>query len=372
MQVWLFLLFAITANAQWLKVNQGGEPMYTTEPNAMPTQRSQPLMWCLGDDVYIYGGIGPNDEKLTDLWKFETETNRWFWQPDPPAHVYPNPGEPTWTKEGRLWFNWWSYNPIHRQWFNETEFPYMPDVKLSFWFYPPTETMYLYDGIRIQILKPGADVWDNLPITGQKPAIMGPTRLIGNTVFLYARELYQYDVSTSVWSIANASVFHDIRSEVAMLIDSRTDSPAIFGGRVGAEIFSDTWIWQNNEKWVQLFSAGPPARWGSGTCVNSQTGETFLFGGATDDPTKKFNDLWKFGPLTKQNIFELLDFQFNSTALASYISATFIVMTFVLFVVSLLVWGICACRRRKRKVMSDLELKLTKDTDRAFESAEDF
>jgi hypothetical protein len=365
--VLLILLLVAAATAQWVPLNRGGPAMYSTEANAMPPARSQPAMWCLNDDVYVYGGEGADGEKLTDLWKFETETNRWFWQPAPPAGVEMSPL--TWTANGRLWMNGWTYNPELRAWGNTTRYPY--GAPGSAWYYLPTETLYVYAPPRLTAFANGQ--WTAQAFSGDSPALPGRATVIGDSAFVFERDLYCFDVAASTWTHVNASTFPDGRADVATLIDQRTNTVAIFGGRIGAEIFGDTWTWDDEKsQWMRLSSNGPAPRWGVGSCVNQQSGETFVFGGATDDPSKKYNDLWKFGPLSKQNILDILDFQLNATALSAYIGAVFGVLTFVLIVVSLLVWGICACRRRKQKVMAPLEVRLQRETERAFESAEDF
>ena len=92
----------------------------------------------------------------------------------------------------------------------------------------------------------------------------------------------------------------------------------------------------------------PCLLWGAGTCTNA-AGNTYVFGGATDDPSRMLNDMWKYGALSKQNILDILNFQLDSTSVSAYTAAVMSVLIFAFIVVKFFAKCLSRCCKRRRK-----------------------
>ena len=50
------------------------------DPANVPPARNRPLYWTDNDgNFWLFGGLGPINERLNDLWKYEVDTNQWTW-----------------------------------------------------------------------------------------------------------------------------------------------------------------------------------------------------------------------------------------------------------------------------------------------------
>ena len=353
----LLLIILASANAQWFQVNNGGPADYSTEASAMLPGRRDAAMWCNGDDVYVYGGVGANGKILHDLWKFETETNRWFWEPTPPTAI-PVSG-PAWTANGRMWMFGnpvWEYNPDTREWTNSTGLP--KSEPLSWWMHLPGDTAYVFGGGSwLQRMDLKTATWSPVTTTGTPPVNAGVAAIGLNqdTAYVFESKLYSFDVAAASWVLLNAS-FPDARTDASLWVAPQQDRLVLFGGRIGGEVMGDTWAYSfESNMWARDSSQGPSQRWGMSTCTNAR-GDTYVFGGAVANPDKMHNDLWKFGNLNKQNLLEILNFQLDSTSLSAYTAAVMSILIFVTIVTTLIVVVIARCckRRRDRNYANDI------------------
>lgn len=352
----LFMFLVIgAANAQWFRINNGGPPSYSTEKTAMPPGRRNAAMWCHDDDIYVYGGMGANGGPLNDLWKFETESGRWFWQPTPPTAIGARIRAPTWTANGRMWVYGaipWSYNPDTREWASETPpSPVLNDNQTSYWVHLPGNAAYVYGPGTLEKFDIQSTTWSVISGSSTGPAPpTGGIATIGlnqDVAYVFERQLYTFDVTANRWALVN-STFPDSRTDASMWVAPDQDKLLIFGGKIGAEVLGDTWVYRfNDDMWVRDSDQSPSQRWGASSCTNA-AGSTYVFGGAMDDPGKMHNDLWKYGPLNRQNLLDILDFQLNSTSISSYAAMVIAILILVFLAVKEIIKCGLRCCKRKR------------------------
>jgi len=347
----LFLLFIGVINCQWFKVNNGGPAEYTTEPSAMPQPRYNGLFWCEGDDLYLYGGMSASSGLLRDFWKFETETNRWLWLPDAPHELDKAHHEAAWTALGKLWVyldnKILQYHPTDRTWQYITTNFSAGTAPIS-WAHLPSDSAYIYDTETTALYRFNVETYqsEQLETFNLRPGI-GSMAALGyneNTVYVFNQNLFTLDLNTLTW--CQDTNYTDKRENANMWLSPSQEKLLLFGGKIGAEVLSNPMQYTLESQTWGVFSrgGGPNARWGAMTCTDEK-GTTYLFGGTSEDTTQANNDLWKFGPPNKQNILDILNFELNSTSLASYMAAIFSGLVLLI----LLIFCVLVCVKKCRE-----------------------
>ena len=386
----ILAMVIVACDSQWVKVKNGGLSKYTTEPNALPIGRQNAAMWCHNDDIYIYGGSGPF-KTLGDLWKFETETSRWFWEPSPPLALHDRTKSATWSINGKMWlyggknlnnrvFNdLWSYHPETREWINEHTAACTPLYGMASWTHPQSNRLYMYGGktttTHTNAFNNHIFVFDiktkkckSLPYKGISPK-SNAISVIGfeqDVVYLIDDDtkIYTYDIIKNTWSNLNNTFTNVPRIGENLWLTSKQNELMVFGGKYGSELFGDTWLLDiKTKEWTQQPDNGPGQRWGTSQCTNKK-GSTYFFGGSFEDPTKKHNDLWKYGDLNKQN---LLDIVFNLKT-DIYVILAFVIIIFILLIVYGIVTWVYTCHKKKKKSENrKMLIRMSEDTSDAFE-----
>ena len=346
----LVICFAF-ARAQWIKINNGGPALYSTEPLAMPEGRESAAMWCHDDDIYVFGGTGTYSA-LGDLWKFETETNRWFWQPQPPSELGERTQMASWYLNGKFWIyggtnnagavyaDMWTYDPATRKWAILTNASHVPVSGAAAWTHPQTSSLYLYkDPGQFYVFRTETGAWERLHLRGSAPG-SPPSTALGfeqDRVYALSYELYEYDVSTNLWSQTNTS-WNSPRDGASIWLTSEQNKVLIFGGKDGSQLLSDLWEYDiEKREWTQLRNNKPGERAYASLCT-SQTGSTYIFGGSLH------NDLWKYGRYTRQDLLDALNDRFTSTAGFAMAAMILSLFTFLF----LLGWSVVSCISAKR------------------------
>jgi len=382
MFILLSILFSVV-NCQWLLLEKDSPELLTTEPNAQCSGRSGSSMWCCGDDLFVFGGFDGTVEH-SDLWKYETESRRWLWQPDPPNTVAAATESAYWSISGEMWIyggisaahgvlhNMWKYEPETRKWTLVVPNNLGPGPRYgtSFWTHKSTNNLYLYGGFKTGN-ESHADMWSyniqsnrwtNVPFAGESPgprisaaAVLGHSE---DTVYFFGGSMVkdgpsigkmrQLDLTTMTWSFSpiDNGVGPPSRSKHTMWMTPKQDKVAIFGGHSGSNLLKDLWFYDHDlEQWTQDDkSGGPTARYGAAHCIDEH-GDMYTFGGSFEDPKFAHNDLWKNGPLSSTNIFQLIGFKLDILTVSATLAATMsTIMTVVMFFV-----GLCLCVKRCRK-----------------------
>lgn len=387
--LFLLLLFTSSAHAQWFHVNGGGVVVLSSEPNAMPPGRRDFAMWCDKDDLYVSGGVGAGGQALRDLWKFETESNRWLWLADPPVSTTSGA---TWSFGGTLWLydrhELWAYKLDERVWSQRTGPPAGVDTDTAVtWLHLPTSTAYLFGTANqtgtpiLQAFNLEAESWQVVTTGGVSPPSLnvasGAAALGSNqdTVYMFSDSLFTYDIPSAMWAKSNFS-YTSAREDTALWLGEKLQHLVLFGGRIGSEVIADQIIFhlEEDERSVEQTASGsggggPSERYGMRTCTNDQS-ITYLFAGGQSDPDNMLNDVWKYGSLSRQNWLDLLDFKLNSTSVFSLIAALFSILTFLLFAVVLTIIGVRRCYLRWQKKKQGRRILPWKDSMASTHSGE--
>jgi len=397
----LLLLSLITiVHCQWLLLDKDKPEVLTTESNAQCSGRTGSSLWCNGDDLYMFGGFDGTDERL-DMWKYETENDRWLWQPDPPTTIRGVVDSAYWSIAGEFWKyggysnvhgatgNMWKYDPQMRKWEYIIPLNAGPGDRYGacFWAHKATNNLYLYGGYKsdnssyadLWSYNIQSNKWTNLQFAGESPgpriyasAVLGHSE---DTVYFFGGsaikngpsigKMRQLDLTTLTWSFSpiDNGVGPPARSQHVMWMTPKQDKVAIFGGRSGSKLLKDTWFYDHDlEQWTQDDkSGGPNARYGSSQCIDER-GDLYTFGGSFEDPKHTHNDIWKNG-LQVTNILKLIGFKFDTITIASSLAAVMSTMIAIgLFLTGL---SICVkqCRQRKYTTASVYKANLVPEQD---------
>lgn len=385
MKFFLLLLLLVTTtitHGQWLILEEDGPANTGTEPDARPQGQQFGSTWCNRDDVYTYT---PSTHRI---WKWEGETDRWIWQPDPPATFLPRSHAAYWTVGGQFWIyggrdaqgvdmsDLWSYHVSERRWTQHMTSGPNPGPRsgTAFWTHLPTNRLYLYGGTKgkddcwsLDISGSGNLSWTPVTMSaGEGPGPReGAVAVLGRSedvVFLFGGlngdahpvpKLRQLSLDTMTWSLSPTEKEHvgpAARTGHTMWKSATDNQIYLFGGRQGSEIYGDFWLYDvMKQQWVQQPEAGAPnARYGSSFCTSAE-GYMYLFGGTFgEDSTVQHNDLWKYGPFTPGNILQLIDWKLDSATLAATATLALTIVILVLLLIFSIVICCNTCRKRKQ------------------------
>jgi hypothetical protein len=131
----------------------------------------------------------------------------------------------------------------------------------------------------------------------------------------------------------------------------------LYGGQSGGKQYTDTWTYRKDEWKVIDIGNGPSPRIGYTTCVD-KSGDLVLFGGG------RTNDLYKFGEITVQTVFELIEWKLDSATLTASVAAVFSALVFFGLVVLALYVCVRRCIKKRKQKQS---MGLLRKNDEAFE-----
>lgn len=311
----LLLLLLSLSCAHWIKLHQGGGPVYSTDSNALLSGRRNSAIWIQGDNIYVLAGR-TDIQRVNDFWKYEINTNRWLWQPNVPTSFSIRSGSSHWVMNGMLWLyggrndlrsnytldDFWSYNPTTREWkrYNMNPNP-GPRFGSAFWkdevnnhiyiFAGKNDNLILRDLWRFDVLRSS---WEQIFIQGLEPQDDSIATIIEDEVFIFGET--QFLIlnlrSLSIINVINKGVVPPKRADSVLW--SHSQHIYLFGGRTESRTYGDFWRYDilKNE-WEKRNDTVPQARWGSAFSTNRNM-EVFVFGGQIEDSTALSNDLWMF------------------------------------------------------------------------------
>jgi len=344
----LLLLYVAFALAQWSQLSQNGPALLTTDPNAMPDATSLAPMWCVNSDVYVL---------TTHLWKFETTTSRWLWQPD--SFIPLRTSAAYWTMRNILYLyggldangtvlsDMWSYNPL-------TRVPtyigsYLPVSGAAFWIHSQSNRLYVWGGgVQLRAFDVTTNQWSDVAYTGGGPAqtAYGSATIAGNVAYVYnGDKLWSLDLSTFVWKQSMVGI--TAPPGPSRIYSTLWASPNVmlYGGSAGSQIYSDTWSYASNQWNLLTNNVGPSPRQRFSTCVNVNN-SLVLFGGDLS------NDLWMYGPKTDLTLLQKLEVGLQSAVLWSFASAILSALLLLCFTLLGIFLCLKSCRNRRNAGMS--------------------
>ena len=137
----------------------------------------------------------------------------------------------------------------------------------SFWLHLPGDASYVFGAPAnsttesLQKFDMKSMNWQTIPLVGTMPAKPGIAAINQDTAYVFEQQLYAFDVRTNQWSAANGS-FTDARTDANMWITKTQAKLLLFGGKIGAQILSDTWIYDfDKNEWTHETDSGPSQRW---------------------------------------------------------------------------------------------------------------
>ena len=384
----LLLLLATNTLANWVQLNQNSPPIYNTETNAILSGRRNAATWSINQDIYILAGKA-DESRTNDFWKYETTSQRWFWQPNPPIKI--RSGSSQWSLDGLLWLyggrndtntqhaldDLWSYDPATRDWQQHfTNVNPGPRYGCSFWKDESNNYLYLFGGKSnsVNILD---DMWRYNVKTSSWSAVSPPenmgffddtvTTTIGNNVFFFGKRFFRLNMkSMTLTDLECESSCPEKRDDA--VIWSVGDKIYLFSGRINNKIYGDFWVYHTNDNhWQQLEVSAPSARWGS-NFAETRDGELYMLGGQEQDSSLLSNDFWLYtwkSETVSATSAPILNTD-NSTLTAVYgISIAVLVLT--LFSSILLAASFYVYKNRQREVVkigedrpsNEIDLKVT-------------
>lgn len=330
----LFVLVAI--NAQWNLVSPDGAPVLSTSPNAKIAPLGDAL-WCLETDMYILNG--------PYLWKYETLTSRWLWQPNPSVDIGSVAGY--WSIRNDLWVlgsnGMFKYDVKKRSWSAIPPGPSTPGV-VATWTHEYSNRLYLYSGQTLTAFDVSSLTWQTISQSNSGPIAQNVSAVLGNSedvVYLYVNDkVWRLSLANFGWQEMGASGPPG-PNRIQYALWRQGDSLIMFGGKSGSKVFDDTWKYDTKaDKWQQVTSGTPYARYGSLTCPDG-----YLFGAKDSDR----NDLWVYGtaPATTSSPITLFP---NGAILAAAIASC---LSLVLAVIVTLIACVQCCRKRRSLQKAD-------------------
>lgn len=325
------LLLVVFADAQWNLISGDGAPVLSTAPNAKiaPIAGNVGAMWCLETDMYILNG--------PYLWKYETQTTRWLWQPNPTIDIGDVVGY--WSIRNDLWVlgsnGMFKYAVKTRVW---AAIPPAPqgNGQVAQWTHEYSNRLYLYSGQTLSAFDVSSLTWQTISQSNSGPIAQNVSAVLGNSedsVYLYVNDkVWRLSLATFGWQEMGASGPPG-PNRIQYALWRQGDNLILFGGQSGSKVFDDTWKYDTKaDKWQQITSGTPYARYGSLTCPDG-----YLFGSQGSD----HNDLWVYGaaPATATVITLFPNGAILVAAIASCISL--VLMVFVAMIAC-----IQCCRKR--------------------------
>jgi N-acetylneuraminic acid mutarotase len=262
-----------------------------------PPPRAGDLMVCdtSSERLIVFGGGGPSTG-LNDMWAYDPAANTW-------SELQPSGTVPP----GRCDYAA-AYDPVSQRLilFGGFDGPstYVNGEQVSD---DPAADTWAYD--------PAANSWTELKPSGAVPparygAVMtydATTRrliLFGGCVDVedgpVLNDTWAYDPAANTWAeLKPAGTLPSTRGVHAMVYDPSTQRLIMFGGmdeNTGSSI-NDTWAYDPTaDTWTELSPSRPvpPARNSHAMVYDPSTQRIILFGGATANGSKYFNDTWAY------------------------------------------------------------------------------
>ena len=270
-----------------------------------PFGRRNAALWCINDDIYVYGG--KNDlERDSTMWMYRKEPQTWT--PTDIDNVVGISGMAYWG-DGYMYGGRDDNHTVHAHvWKFGSGYLDVsgggPGPRYGMFYWYTGKDVYIYGGLD-NTLAMRQDLWklnvDTLEWTlvGEmnEPGPMDDGYAIydvrANNAYLFRDRLWSYDIASNTWS-ALSDVNGPSKSEdMVMWVDSPTNSVIVFSGKTDTQSLNTMWAYNIGTKiWTTLeMDHKPSPRWGSSMC-----GSMYLFGGASDGRT--YNDLWQYSEPT--------------------------------------------------------------------------
>ena len=353
------------SEAQWKILDKSSPTHLTSDPDAQIPPSSLASVWCTANNnMIVY--------TKKQVWKFETNDQRWLWQPDPISVIPENEGGAYWTIRGKYYLfkkEFVYYDTATRDFV--LEIPLVANIGpsncigTSFWTHEPTNRLYLWGGT-CNTNQTNTELWAydivlrqwlsvNTKNIGPAPANFAASSLSRdeNTVYLYSGDqLWTLDLSSFEWkqSVNGNPPPGPLRTHMQLWKSSKDSTIILYGGLSGSKVYGDTWIYTpETDRWQFKDTSGPLPRSGASSCLDSN-GYLLMYGG--NDLDISYNDVWQYGPFNVQNIFDKLQWQLDSaTLMSTWAAATSSISLFIIVIVLIYVAvRRCLLRRKERRM----------------------
>jgi len=366
----LCCVFVACAKIQWAEIHTCSDSQYDLERDAAPTKRVYHAAFCHDDDVYIYGGHGDDNVHMQDVWKYEPESQRWFWFPNGP------PGRSrmaSWTLNGVFWIfgginnqggaldDFWKYNVHTRQWNAINAMGPSKRWDSATWVDPEQGRLYVYGGRQSDGSLANAtlddlwyyDVYSNLwhVVVPSDPEAMAGTKAVQveNKAYLLGQRMWIWDSIAMSWSSIETPAWN-IDAHYTMFVNPLSNEIVVLND---ASVFT---LDLTTHEWTSRSGQhAPSSRRGAAYCTNDE-GITFLSGGSARDGTL-YNDVWEYGEQSSfaalHAIFEF-DLNYINVALSYCVAGSSILFLFAIgFALAM-----CILNYRKKKEQLKLPIQL--------------
>jgi len=114
---------------------------------------------------------------------------------------------------------------------------------------------------------------------------------------VYFNDTWSFNYSNKTWTKEETSGSPSARASHSMVYDNILNRFILFGGKINADLFGDTWIFdRDNRTWTNITPpTSPQARFGHEMVLCSDENAILLFGGKSTVP---INDTWTFNLTT--------------------------------------------------------------------------
>lgn len=364
----LFIVLAL-GKTQWFLLEKDRPPLLSPGPDATPRATTAAVaLWCETSDDVIY--LLDNQ----DTWRYELSNKRWLWQPPSPA-VRNRTNAAYWTVGASLYLyggmdgstilnDMWVYDSIARTYTQIQSGTGLPCYGSSFWKHETTNRLYMWGGCNgstgLRAFDLNSQQWtENIPDHDDGNGKPTPARFMAaalganDLVYLYTDDkLWTLDMLQFKWNQAptdNGSSPPGPQRTHHIMWMGQDQSIMLYGGKSGSKEYTDTWSYKKDQWKIEDIGNGPSPRIGATTCVD-KSGDLVLFGGGDT------NDLYKYGDITVQTVFELIEWKLDSATLTASVAAVFSALVFFGLVVLALYVCVrhCVKKRKKRDAMNIL------------------
>jgi len=381
MRIILIALAVTLAKSQWILLEKDSPPLLSPAENARPHPTSNSVaLWCESTDDITY--LLNNEQ----LWRYELRNKRWLWQPPLPVGIGNRTDAAYWTVDnmfylyggrdattGTVYSDMWVYDIMARA-FTKLLDRSAACYGSAFWKHETTNHLFMWggcntstSGLRAYDLNnrawtenvPNHDGGNGKPVPAEFSAATLAAE--GNVVYLYTDDkLWKLDLLQLTWTQADTNSGTSPPGPQRthhVLWTGQDQSIMLYGGQAGGKRYTDTWSY-HKDAWKLLdIGNGPSARIGYTTCVD-KSGDLVLFGGG------RTNDLYKYGEITVQTVFELIEWKLDSATLTASVAAVFSALVFFGLVVLALYLCVRRCVKKRKQKQS---MGLLRKNDEEFE-----
>lgn len=295
--MWLLFVLLFTA----IRCTTSKEWSLLPAPEPRPYGRRNSAMWCINDELYVYGGKN-NHYRDPTMWVYQKETRRWTQLADGPTPGLS--GMAYWgdgylfggrDDNGTAYDIVWKYGQSRERLMTNIG----PEPRYGMLFWATNTYLYVYGGTNSKH-EQLQDMW-KLHISKLEWTLVSDTNEMGtvddgsavyhsksDVAYLWRNNLWSFDLKTEKWTnLGGGTNSPPSTEDTALFIDS--DSLYLYGGKTESATVDSFYSYAiKSGIWSKIETdTKPSARWGHSMCDN-----TYLFGGKHQK--HPYDDLWVY------------------------------------------------------------------------------